>query len=413
MKNSKSLIKLFFAFAITTACESNSEPETKAPTPIPIASNFKVTDTANEGNSTDIKIAFNLTGEIGFITTSKLIISKASKTVTPSQIETFKNDQFTEFTPKNTVEIQLTKILKDTDGDLIKENLDYVVHLVLSNKDQSLLTPSVKSFQLKNETLVTTLVENIAATEDISIDADLNLYVNGGAISNEKSSNVFKVTPKGAISILTNEVSQPVGNTFDNQGNLLVTLFGTNSIYKVAPNGTQIQIVNDSRFFGGGGIIVLKDGTILNTFWAARKIFKIAKDLSISEINIPINGFIGFTHDKENDIPYLGNFNNGKIFKLETDNTLTEIADTPASIGHISYANKHFYVTGFEQHKIYKVGLDGTIVEEIGTGVTGSSDGLANTATFQNPNGIEATPDGKIVYTTGADLKIRKIILKR
>ncbi len=411
----KSLTQLFFILIITSSCSSSDDtPENKMITPLPTVSELVITDTANEGNSTDLKISFDLTGEVSTISSSKLIISKASTTLQASQISALKEDQFEEFSAKNTTEIYVSKVLKDTDGDIIKEDTNYTMHLALSNTDQTILSPSTKSFQFKNETIVTTLVESIEAGEDISLDSDLNLYVNGGGSDqNGQSPNIFKVTPEGDVSIFNNEVKQAVGNTFDNEGNLLATLFGTNIIYKITADGTKSEIVNDSRFFGGGGIVSLNDGVILNTFWGARKIFKIESDLSISEINIPTNGFIGFTHDKENNIAYLGNFNTGKIFKLEDDYSITEIADTPASIGHFSYANKHFYLTGFEQHKIFIVGLDGTIVEEIGTGVAGSSDGSATTATFQNPNGIEATPDGKIIYVSGGSSKIRKILPKR
>ncbi len=93
----------------------------------------------------------------------------------------------------------------------------------------------------------------------------------------------------------------------------------------------------------------------------------------------------------------MANWNNGKIYRIASDNPLALVATTPASIGHISYANCHFYITGGQQNKVYQINEAGEIVEEIGTGTKVNVYGNATTTSFAGTNGIEATPDGKDV----------------
>lgn len=106
----------------------------------------------------------------------------------------------------------------------------------------------------------------------------------------------------------------------------------------------------------------------------------------------PLNGpsgiaFIG-------DQTYISNFNDRKIFRLEENTTLTEIAQLPASaaqsnwLGFLTSKGDVLYATQIGEHRIYKINPEtGEIILFAGSTV-GNTDGDLETATFNFPNGI-------------------------
>lgn len=406
--------KSFFLFTISVclvACGSDELTEVPTPTdPFPIVSNFVVQDVGNDNSSSDLQIAFRLDNSLVPISSHKIVFAKAAKNLTPVEAKALTGNRSIDFEIKSRIDLNLDQGIADSDGDLLTEGLDYKAYIFFENATDNEMIAST-TFSILNQTVVLTLA-SVGADEDISLDSEGNLYVNGGSVSKK---NVFKITPKGAVTPFMTSADYPVGSTFDKDGNFYVSNFESTNIYKIDNNNQLSTYITDGRFTGGGGLLVTNDGTLYNTFFSQKKISKITPDKAVSELlsSNKLSGPIGMTYDQEKEIAYVANWNDGKIFRIESDNTLSLVADTPASIGHISYANGHFYITGGMQNKVYQINETGNLVEEIGTGANASVDGTSATASFAGTNGIEATPDGKIVYVTDGGSKIRKIIMKR
>ena len=124
-----------------------------------------------------------------------------------------------------------------------------------------------------------------------------------------------------------------------------------------------------------------------------------------------LNGPVGMAYDQVNDQIFVSNFSDGKIFAVAMNGSISEVADTPASIGHLDYRDNVLYATGFNENKIYLVSTNGQILATIGNGNKATSDGTASQASFFNPNGIAVWKNGKFVYVSQMDGTIRKIVL--
>ncbi|WP_281986631.1 hypothetical protein [Aquimarina aggregata] len=414
--NIKIIITSIFIFFIFIACNKNDD-ETIPSTDINTIkfSEITVNDIANNNNSRDIVFQFQVSNGVSDIETLHILFTKENQSITETEAVQLTDEALYEIKIEAIVNLNIDEILLDSEGTAITEGINYTPHLLIrDNKQNTILHTGKTNFQLKNETVVTTLKlksGTIKATEDIAIDKDLNLYVNGGSLN---TSTLYKIDTNGNAIELSNAMNFPVGCTVGDDNAVYVTNFQSTNINKIDASGNHSILINNPILVGGGGIIITNNGDIYNTFFAVQKIFKI-KEGSVEEfISSPLlNGPVGMTYDKDRDNIYIANFKDGKIFLVDTDNTLTEIAKTPASIGHMSYANNHLHITGWQEHKVFRLDLEGNIIDTIGTGEEGQNNGTATQATFKNPNGIEATPDGKIVYITDAIGAIRKIIMKR
>lgn len=407
MKSKSHLFSILFII-LFQSCDKNNEP---LGVKFPTLNNIVLKDVGNANSGEDINVSFSLGANWESVTSGKLAITKDDKTLSLAEAQNLAGSKIADFTPNRLVNFDLPSEIKDSDGNLLIEDVVYNIYILLEIGDAGILSSPV-SITTTNETVVRTLAQ-LDADEDISLDSDGNIYVNGGS----KSENaIYKVTPSGEFSKFSTSLAYPVGNCFDGEGNLMVTNFQSTEIVRITPTGTSSVLVSDDRLTGGGGIVTDNNGFIYNTFVTQDKIYKISREGEVEEFlkSELLKGPIGLAFDEKTETLYIANYADGKILKLNKDNTLTEIADVDDNIAHLSLANEHFYVSGILRHKVYKLTLDGNLVETVGTGEASSKDGPISIATFNSPNGIEATPDGKVVYVTqyqGSNL--RKIILKR
>jgi DNA-binding beta-propeller fold protein YncE len=205
-----------------------------------------------------------------------------------------------------------------------------------------------------------------------------------------------------------------VGIALDTEGKIYSSNFNNTTIKKTTPVGVTSNLVTNNLLTGGGGLAFDNDGNLFNTFFSSATLYKITNGV-VTEFTTSnlFNGPVGLTYDKVRGELYVASFNSGKILNVAVDGTVTEVADTPATIGHLAYANDHFYVTGWNEHKVYKVSLTGAIVETIGRGTNADLDGPAASAQFSQPNGIAVSPDGRYVFVSQGNGKLRKIIMAR
>ncbi len=422
MKNLRLAAGLFCLITAINCSDSDSDATTdpneilNPNTTEPSLRIINIEDVENKGNSTDISINYSISGvDLSTIKELRLLFSDNANLSIEELLQVPpSNYNITE--TSNAVSKTLGENLTDIEGNLIVENQEYWTYLMGIYNDEinePLLVSESKLINLKNEILVTTpiLTGEFRAGEDIVIASDGTLYINEGL----QGTRLFKVTPNGNSSVLSNELNNPVGIALDDDENVYSSNFNSRVINKTTPTGVTTEYVNDSRLFGGGGLAFDNDGNLYNTFYATSNVYKInANSIEVVANSTLFKGPVGVVYDKEREKLFVSSFDTGKIFCVAQNGTVTEIADTDLTIGHLSYANNHFYATGWNENKVYKIALDGTIVERIGTGTNQQKDGSALEASFAQPNGIEPTQDGSYVYVTQqGNGKLRKIIMKR
>jgi sugar lactone lactonase YvrE len=399
----------FYVIVSISACEDSPAKEVAT---VKLDS-FEAKDRGNEGNASDILLVGQFSGSLDKYAKIRFILA-SSPVLNITKASSLGPDSYAEIDLAGYFETYLTAGLKDSDGEFVSEGKSYTTFILVlpaAGAGDPLLLQASIALTLADEIVVTTpkLKGVLTADEDISIDIVNNLYISGGKIN---PTALFKISADGTITTLGTGLNHPVGNTLDHNGNVYVTNFQSININRVTPTGATSVFITDPKLTGGGGIIVDNNGMIYNTFYSSKTIFKISAsgvvDFATSD---KLNGPVGMAYDHVNDRIFVSNLTDGKIFMVQKDGTISEIADTPATIGHLDYREDVLYITGFNENKVYLVSTNGQILKTIGSGNKATKDGVSFEASFFNPNGIAVSKDGKFIYVSGMDGTLRKIVL--
>ncbi len=205
---------------------------------------------------------------------------------------------------------------------------------------------------------VSTFASGFAGPIDMAFGEGDTMYV-----TNWTGNRVSKVTPDGQVSTFASLPGAPSGIVFDQQGDLYVSVSPA-SIRRITPDGQH------SVFVSGG----------------------------------TINEPVGITFDDEGNF-YAANLYDGRITKVDTAGNQSLLATVPSSgqfrVGHLKFIHGYLYATALSNHRIYRVSLQGDVVQFAGTGAAGQVDGPAGSAQFRNPNGITPSLSGDSIFVIG------------
>lgn len=415
-------ILTFFSVAFFSSCDDsngscadrNNEEKSAVAKSTLILESFNLQDYGNEGNASDIFLTAEFSGTLDKFEKLRLMLTLSPSRFNMRKALTLPASSYAETNFGQHIEMSFSGGLKDSDGRPISEGKSYTIFILGLPSPcggHPVLIEGPETLKLVDEIVVTTpkLKGTLSAMEDISIDLQNNLYISGGSLN---TSSLFKVSPDGTVTVLSSTLNHPVGNTLDGEGNLYVTNFGSTNINFVTATGATSVYVTDEKLFRGGGIIMDNDGALYNTFFAIKTIYKITaagvENYLTSDL---LNGPIGLAYDEVNDKIFVSNFTDGKIFQVSRDKTIKEIADIPATIGHLDYRQGVFYATGWNEHQVFLVSMNGEILATIGNGNMVNADGPSPEASFVKPNGIAVSKDGKYLFISQGDGTLRKIIL--
>jgi len=263
---------------------------------------------------------------------------------------------------------------------------------------------------LRLQPIVSTIVDNlgILANDGVSVAPDGSVYISnvGNTLNDDYSAfdgtSIIKVAPDGTHSILTDQLSGPLGNAVDSNGNVIVANVNDTTIRSVASDGTVSTIANLEVM--PAGIAIDSADNIFVASYTANQILRIDanEEVSVYSDNSLLNGPVGMAFD-ENSQLYVANYNDGDIFTVSTSGELTLLAHIEGpeffTIGYITYASGYIYATGIGGHQIYRVSANGDVLAIAGIlDDAAILDGEGDEAKFACPNGIAAQTTGNKLY---------------
>jgi hypothetical protein len=246
--------------------------------------------------------------------------------------------------------------------------------------------------------------------DGIAVDSNGNIYC-----SNYTGDTVFKFTPAGNVSSFITGLNTPNGIAFNSNEDLYVCDGVGSTIYKYDINGNLLASYPVTGH--PSGIIKSRNSeSMIFTIYTTNKVMSLAPNGTITELasGTPLSGPVGLAYD-DNDVLYIGNYNDRKIHKLVTGN-LQYIAQVPATsanpyLGFITYGQGKILGTILGAHKIYTIDPTTTDSVELFIGSTaGSIDGDASVATFNQPNGIYFNSVNNTMYVTDFGSKNLRIV---
>jgi len=262
---------------------------------------------------------------------------------------------------------------------------------------------------LTAQTVSTFVGPNIDVNDGLIQAADGTIYG-----SRFGGSYVYRITPSGEVTEYMGGFSAPNGLAFDADSNLVVADHFGNQVYKVMPDSTKVPF-GDTLNTPAGVIKDPQSDTLYVAQYSANKIVKMPPDGSIIPFisSNELDGPVGLAWD-ENNVLFIGNFNDGKIFRVD-GSTLVQIATVPgngfAAIGFIAYGAGKIYATGIARHRIYEIDPStGARTTLAGTGVPGTVNGPAADARFHSPNGILFDERNNSIYVSDGQTRTVRLI---
>ncbi|MDC8006019.1 T9SS type A sorting domain-containing protein [Aureisphaera galaxeae] len=274
-----------------------------------------------------------------------------------------------------------------------------------------LLISFVSISWLKAQT-VSTVTEG-TITDGLGIDSQGNIYG-----SDFGGDTVYKYNPTtGEVSVFQTGFSNPNGIGVNSDDEVFVCDHTGNTIYMYDTSGNLLDTFTGFTTPTGIKETPDMDGYMLVVEYQANRIKLLDADIGDVEVLVsgsPLNGPAGIAYI--GNTPYIGNFNDRKIFRLDNYDTLVEIAQLPATaagsnfLGFLTAKGGFLFATQLGEHKIYRIDpVSGEVVLFAGS-VAGGDDGPLEDATFNLPNGILADEANDRLYISDAQPKNLRII---
>lgn len=284
-----------------------------------------------------------------------------------------------------------------------------------------------------------------------------NFYVSDG-----ENHKIRKITPEGVVTTFVGSgiigssngngdsasFYNPAGLCFDPSGNLYVADFANHLIRKITPEGVVTTFAGSGNLGSTNGMGTAawfnypsdvcsdSEGNIYVCDTNNKKVRKITPEgLVTTFAGTGFNGSSdgagttasfsnpwGMCVDAEDNI-YIADHYNNKVRKITPEAIVTTFAGSglPGSAdgdassasfnlltGLDSDAEGNIYVADHGNHKVRKISPSGTVSTFAGTGVAGSTDGIGSEASFNSLMDVYYTP-GNIYVADQVNHKIRKI----
>jgi len=264
-----------------------------------------------------------------------------------------------------------------------------------------------ESSNQETRTQVETFTDDLyGGTGGLSVDMEGNIYSSDfgpflGQLAKNftPKSKIFKITPDGKVSIFADSLMGASGSKFDSNGNLYQSNIRGRYISKITSSG-EMAIFNKDSLVAPVGIAIDNNDDLVVCNCGNNTLRKITQDGSntlfvASELLKCPNGI---TMD-ENGNYYVANFSDGNVIKITAEGVASVLVTIPGNNnGHIIFHAESLYVVARSAHSIYRVFLTGDMELFAGTGERGRTNGNRLKSTFNYPNDLDFSPDGKFLY---------------
>jgi len=266
--------------------------------------------------------------------------------------------------------------------------------------------PSERSQQETGKEVETFTDDLYGGTGGLTVDKEGNIYSSdfgpflGQLAQNFSPKNkIFKISPDGKVSIFADSLMGASGSKFDSNGNLYQSNIRGRYISKITPSG-EVSVFNKDSLIAPVGIAIDNNDDLVVCNCGNNTLRKITQDGSntlfvASELLKCPNGI---TMD-ENGNYYIANFSDGNVIKVTAEGEASVLVTLPGNNnGHVIYNSGPLYVVARSAHSIYRVSLSGEMELFAGTGERGRTNGDRLKSTFNYPNDLDFSPDGKFLY---------------
>lgn len=263
----------------------------------------------------------------------------------------------------------------------------------------------------KTPVVVKTLVKNFAGNGSIFVGEDGNIYINEYGTPNSDISGtgkrIFLVSPEGNVSTISKKVSGAVGNLKGKDGTYYFN--NGNSFYKsdfMSLKDGKIKKIATLEGFSGDILMDSENAFVYIPSYTHPVLRKVSLDGTVEDYikDDRLKGVTGITYGAEKTI-FVSNFTTGKIFKIDQDRTIRELATLPIVypgyvIGYITYFEEYIYATGYGANQIYRISMKGDVDVLAGSGKYMEKDGNSFEAGFITPNGIDVDKKRRRLYVS-------------
>ncbi|GEM_PF-5057292 len=252
----------------------------------------------------------------------------------------------------------------------------------------------------------------VGGTGGVELAADGTLYIA------DFTSNVWKLSPEGEMSLLTTGFTKAADCTLDGDGNLLQVDHGTSKVFSVAPDGTRTDLAI-AGLSGPVGIDTGADGTLFITNYTSQAIMTVAPDGTVATLSQGglLSGPNGIAVAPDGTV-YVVNYKDGVVLALDEEGSQKLVANLPGKgNGHVAWSHGALFITDRVGHQVYQVTPAGEVSLVSGQGSRGLNDGSGANAQHSLPNGIAVDPTGKHIYvndkgpTGNSHFVVRRITL--
>lgn len=271
---------------------------------------------------------------------------------------------------------------------------------------------------------VTTISQEFSGSGGGKIGPDNLIYIAdyGDALPNPNGTQIMRFNlSDGTLSPFTSGLSGASGNDFDSQGNLIQSNIGSSTISKITPSGA-VSLLSSVGINSPVGVYVDESDTVYVCNCGNNTIRKISPSgtSTLFSASTGYNCPNGITADLDGNL-YISNFNDGGVYKIDSTGNGTLFAVIPgANNGHLAYnsVDSNLYVNSHGSSRIYRVSPTGDVSVLAGSGIRGNNDGNSSSAQFSRPNGLAISITGDTLFlnssvpTTNTGLPLNPSLLR-
>ncbi|HMQ50116.1 MAG TPA: hypothetical protein PKA00_22035 [Saprospiraceae bacterium] len=264
---------------------------------------------------------------------------------------------------------------------------------------------------------VETVVSHPKIVDGVHIDVAGNIYTSPGGLMGGTA--IGKAMPDGNYDPnFRTGFNGPIDIDENSEGVLFVTNYDNNTLKSYDPITDELTTIL-TGLDGPAGLTLDSENHVFITCFGAPLTYSGDQIIKVwpngdSEVWLETSEFLrpqGITFDDAGNL-WVANTPTGKIFKIDTLTKVPElILNLGAKVGNLVFRHKDqkFYFPSQDNHKIYRMDLQGNLEILAGSGSLGSADGEALTASFNKPLGLGFTASEDTLYVSESG-KLRRIL---